>query len=125
TLSIQVATGDIDQSEMVSQIEISEASLLGGKLYLNGVELSIVGGKVVLTGSQLDYTDPQFVKPNGTLTYLPALNQSNTTINVSLAITATISTDTTPKELHQTLEVSILPIADTPSWSNSQFEYSA
>ncbi|EGQ9168524.1 RTX toxin [Vibrio cholerae] len=125
TLSIQVATGDIDQSEMVSQIEISEASLQGGKLYLNGVELSIVGGKVVLTGSQLDYTDPQFVKPNGTLTYLPALNQSNTTINVSLAITAIISTDTTPKELHQTLEVSILPIADTPSWSNSQFEYSA
>ncbi|KJY82981.1 RTX toxin [Vibrio galatheae] len=124
TLSIEVSTGDIDQQEQVTEIAISEASLQGGSIYLDGVLLTAVNGKVSLTGSQLDSSNPSLVVPNGTLTYLPPENQSDTTISISLAISAVISTDTVPRDLAESLDVSVLPIADTPEWGQSQFTYS-
>ncbi len=120
---VSVSTGDIDQSETVTAIEFSEASLNGGSLYLDGVLLQVVDGKVTLSGSQLTMIDSQFTGPNGQLTYLPALHESNTTSTVILAINAIISTDTVPKELTADIAVSVLPVADAPDWSDSVFTY--
>ena len=120
---VSVSTGDIDQSETVTAIEFSEASLNGGSLYLDGVLLQVVDGKVTLSGSQLKMIDSQFTGPNGQLTYRPALNESNTTSTVILAINAIISTDTVPKELTADIAVSVLPVADAPDWSDSVFTY--
>ncbi|WP_061040126.1 type I secretion C-terminal target domain-containing protein [Vibrio coralliirubri] len=120
---VSVATGDVDQSETVTAIEFSEASLNGGSLYLDGVLLQVVDGKVTLSGSQLVAIDSQFTGPNGQLTYRPALHESNTTSTVILAINAIISTDTDPKELTADVAVSVLPVADAPDWSASVFSY--
>ncbi|MEZ9288300.1 RTX toxin [Vibrio lentus] len=120
---VSVATGDVDQSETVTAIEFSEASLQGGSLYLDGVLLQVVDGKVTLSGNQLTAIDSQFTGPNGPLTYRPALHESNTTSTVILAINAIISTDTTPKELTADIAVSVLPVADAPDWSDSVFTY--
>ncbi|MCB5360345.1 T1SS-143 repeat domain-containing protein [Vibrio lentus] len=120
---VSVATGDVDQSETVTAIEFSEASLQGGSLYLNGVLLQVVDGKVTLSGNQLKAIDSQFTGPNGQLTYRPALHESNTTSTVILAINAIISTDTAPKELTADIAVSVLPVADAPDWSDSVFTY--
>ncbi|MEZ9157687.1 RTX toxin [Vibrio lentus] len=120
---VSVATGDVDQSETVTAIEFSEASLQGGSLYLDGVLLQVVDGKVTLSGNQLTAIDSQFTGPNGQLTYRPALHESNTTSTVILAINAIISTDTTPKELTADIAVSVLPVADAPDWSDSVFTY--
>ncbi|WP_299131131.1 RTX toxin [uncultured Vibrio sp.] len=120
---VSVSTGDIDQSETVTAIQFSEASLNGGSLYLDGVLLQVVDGKVTLSGSQLAAIDSQFTGPNGQLTYRPALHESNTTSTVILAINAIISTDTVPKELTADVAVSVLPVADTPDWSDSVFTY--
>ncbi|MGO2319181.1 MAG: T1SS-143 repeat domain-containing protein [Vibrio toranzoniae] len=120
---VSVSTGDIDQSETVTAIEFSEASLNGGSLYLDGVLLQVVDGKVTLSGSQLAAIDSQFTGPNGQLTYRPALHESNTTSTVILAINAVISTDTLPKELTADVAVSVLPVADAPDWSDSVFTY--
>ncbi|OMO32073.1 RTX toxin [Vibrio sp. 10N.261.45.E1] len=120
---VSVSTGDIDQSETVTAIEFSEASLNGGSLYLDGVLLQVIDGKVTLSGSQLTMIDSQFTGPNGQLTYRPALHESNTTSTVILAINAIISTDTVPKELKADIAVSVLPVADAPDWSDSVFTY--
>ncbi|MEZ9244162.1 Ig-like domain-containing protein [Vibrio lentus] len=120
---VSVATGDVDQSETVTAIEFSEASLQGGSLYLDGVLLQVVDGKVTLSGNQLTVIDSQFTGPNGQLTYRPALHESNTTSTVILAINAIISTDTIPKELTADVAVSVLPVADAPDWSDSVFTY--
>ncbi|MGR4998890.1 Ig-like domain-containing protein [Vibrio celticus] len=120
---VSVSTGDIDQSETVTAIEFSEASLNGGSLYLDGVLLQVVDGKVTLSGNQLTAIDSQFTGPNGQLTYRPALHESNTTSTVILAINAIISTDTVPKELTADVSVSVLPVADAPDWSDSVFTY--
>ncbi|MFA0147054.1 Ig-like domain-containing protein [Vibrio lentus] len=120
---VSVATGDVDQSETVTAIEFSEASLQGGSLYLDGVLLQVVDGKVTLSGNQLKAIDSQFTGPNGQLTYRPALHESNTTSTVILAINAIISTDTIPKELTADVAVSVLPVADAPDWSDSVFTY--
>ncbi|MEZ8640814.1 Ig-like domain-containing protein [Vibrio sp. NC2] len=120
---VSVATGDVDQSETVTAIEFSEASLQGGSLYLDGVLLQVVDGKVTLSGNQLTAIDSQFTSPNGQLTYRPALHESNTTSTVILAINAIISTDTVPKELTADIAVSVLPVADAPDWSDSVFTY--
>lgn len=121
-LSILVTTGDVDQSEEVTAIEISESSLSGGSLYLNGQLLSVVDGKVTLSSDQL-VTSGQFVTPLGVLTYRPALHESNTTSTVVLAVNAIISTSTDPKELSADIPVSVFPVADAPDWSNSVFVY--
>lgn len=123
TLTITVSTGDIDQNEAVSEITITEASLQGGTLYLDGVALVAVGGKITLSGTQLDATNPELVVPNGTLTYQPPLHQSDTTISISLAVGATITSDTGPRDLTESLDVSVLPVADTPEWGASVFTY--
>ncbi|MBY7729539.1 RTX toxin [Vibrio splendidus] len=120
---VSVSTGDVDQSETVTVIEFSEASLQGGSLYLDGVLLQVVDGKVTLSGNQLTAIDSQFTGPNGQLTYRPALHESNTTSTVILAINAIISTDTVPKELTADIAVSVLPVADAPDWSDSVFTY--
>ncbi|MEO9494676.1 MAG: Ig-like domain-containing protein [Vibrio splendidus] len=120
---VSVSTGDVDQSETVTAIEFSEASLQGGSLYLDGVLLQVVDGKVTLSGNQLTTIDSQFTGPNGQLTYRPALHESNTTSTVILAINAIISTDTVPKELTADVSVSVLPVADAPDWSDSVFTY--
>ncbi|MGR5467256.1 RTX toxin [Vibrio astriarenae] len=124
-LSITVILGDLDQGEVVESITISEASLNGGTLYLDGVELSAVGGFVTLSGTQLQSLVNDVYIPNGTLTYLPAENQSNTTTSISLEITATIrNADLSAKTLSNTLNVSVLPVADAPEWADdARFEY--
>ncbi|WP_139685346.1 T1SS-143 repeat domain-containing protein [Vibrio tasmaniensis] len=120
---VSVATGDVDQNETVTAIEFSEASLNGGSLYLDGELLKVVDGKVTLSGDKLVAIDGQFTGPNGQLTYRPALNESNTTSTVTLAVNAVISTDTLPKQLTASVAVSVLPVADVPDWSDSVFSY--
>ncbi|WP_408063557.1 RTX toxin [Vibrio pelagius] len=125
TIIVKVSTGDVDQSEQVSEIQFTEESLQGGSLYLDGELLEIVDGKVTLSGSQLIAIDEQFTGPNGVLTYRPALHESNTTSTIILAINAIITTDTLPKELSADISVSVLPVADAPDWADSEFSYQA
>ena len=123
-LHIVVTPGDNDQGEQVTSIQISEASLQGGTLYLNGEALTAVDGYITLTGDQLSSLPGEVaVFPNGDLTYVPPLNQSNTTTTISLDIGAVISTTNGDKLIDGTLDVSVLPVADAPEWAESTFVY--
>lgn len=123
-LAFFVATGDLDSSEQVENIQISEISLDGGKLIYDGVELIPVNGVFTFSVSQL-IAQGEFVGLRGVLKYLPPTHQSNTTISISLAVSALVSKDSgaTTYTLSDTLEVSVLPVADEPDWGSSQFEY--
>ncbi|MBP2698698.1 RTX toxin [Photobacterium sp. CAIM 1937] len=121
-LSIKVSLGDIDQNETLSTITISESSLAGGTLYLNGTLLTAVGGVITLS----DFVkEGDFFKPNGNLTYQPALDTAlNQQPVVNLDITATITTSTTDKVLNTNLTINVYPDADAPIWDETkEYEY--
>ncbi len=123
-LTIQVFLGDIDQNESLSTITISESSLAGGQLYLDGNLLTATNGVITLS----DFiSEGDFYKPNGVLTYQPA---SNTSVNqqdtVLLEITATISTNNQDKTLTKDLTIKVLPDADAAIWDEAKdYEYTA
>ncbi|MFA0087213.1 RTX toxin [Vibrio sp. 10N.261.51.F12] len=125
-IEFYVVLGDLDQNEQVSQVDIDAASLNGGTVLLGGVALSVVDGKVTIPSDQLVTIDGRFVTPAGALTFLPALNQSNTTSTTSIAISAIITTASgDDKTVSQELDVSVLPVADLPDWDESTFEYAS
>ncbi len=123
-LTIQVFLGDIDQNESLCTIKISESSLAGGQLYLDGNLLTATNGVITLS----DFiSEGDFYKPNGVLTYQPA---SNTSVNqqdtVVLEITATISTNNQDKTLTKDLTIKVLPDADAAIWDETKdYEYTA
>ncbi len=123
-LTIQVFLGDIDQNESLSTITISESSLAGGQLYLDGNLLTVTNGVITLT----DFIgEGDFYKPNGALTYQPAsdtaVNQQDTVV---LEITATISTNNQDKTLTKDLTIKVLPDADAAIWDEAKdYEYTA
>ncbi|WP_407083602.1 T1SS-143 repeat domain-containing protein [Photobacterium leiognathi] len=123
-LTIQVFLGDIDQNESLSTITISESSLAGGQLYLDGNLLTATNGVIILS----DFiSEGDFYKPNGELTYKPA---SDTSVNqqdtVALEITATISTNNQDKTLTKDLTIKVLPDADAATWDETKdYEYTA
>ncbi len=123
-LTIQVFLGDIDQNESLSTITISESSLAGGQLYLDGNLLTATNGVITLS----DFiSEGDFYKPNGELTYKPAsdtaVNQQDT---VLLEITATISTNNQDKTLTKDLTIKVLPDADAAIWDEAKdYEYTA
>ncbi|WP_117234609.1 RTX toxin [Vibrio maerlii] len=126
TLRIEVSRGDVDQGETVTEISIDAASLQGGILYLDGIALDIVDGKVTITNLTVDVGNPLLVVPDGVLTYRPAEHQSNTTLNpspISLIVGAVITADSGTRDLSEDLDVSVLPVADTPEWGSSTFTY--
>ncbi|MDR9827730.1 RTX toxin, partial [Vibrio sp. FNV 38] len=125
-INVTVILGDLDQNETVESISFTEESLNGGTLFLDGVELVASGGIITLLSDQLESFVGDIYRPNGTLTFLPPQHESNTTSTVDLDITATIKNgDGTSKILTNILNVSVLPVADTPLWNEgeSQFEY--
>nr|WP_305464922.1 type I secretion C-terminal target domain-containing protein [Photobacterium leiognathi] len=121
-LSIKVFPGDEDQNETLTSITISESSLAGGQLYLNGTLLTAVGGVITIT----DFIkDGNFYSPNGELTYQPApdaaINQQGM---VNLEITATISRDSGTTDLNKNLPIKVYPNADAPVWDETKdYEY--
>ncbi|PSW43784.1 RTX toxin [Photobacterium leiognathi subsp. mandapamensis] len=121
-LSIKVFPGDEDQNETLTSITISESSLAGGQLYLNGTLLTAVGGVITIT----DFIkDGNFYSPNGQLTYQPApdaaINQQGM---VNLEITATISRDSGTTDLNKNLPIKVYPNADAPVWDETKdYEY--
>ncbi|WP_434137318.1 Ig-like domain-containing protein [Photobacterium leiognathi] len=123
-LTIQVFLGDIDQNESLSTITISENSLVGGQLYLDGNLLTATNGVITLT----DFiSEGDFYKPNGDLTYKPApdtaVNQQDTVV---LEITATVSTNNQDKTLTKDLTIKVLPDADAAIWDETKdYEYTA
>ncbi len=123
-LTIQVFLGDIDQNESLSTITISESSLAGGQLYLDGNLLTATNGVIILS----DFiSEGDFYKPNGDLTYKPApdtaVNQQDTVV---LEITATISTNNQDKTLTKDLTIKVLPDADAAIWDETKdYEYTA
>ncbi len=123
-LTIQVFLGDIDQNELLSTITISESSLAGGQLYLDGNLLTATNGVITLS----DFiSEGDFYKPNGALTYKPtpdtAVNQQDTVV---LEITATISTNNQDKTLTKDLTIKVLPDADAATWDETKdYEYTA
>ncbi|WP_318438378.1 T1SS-143 repeat domain-containing protein [Photobacterium leiognathi] len=123
-LTIQVFLGDIDQNESLSTITISESSLAGGQLYLDGNLLTATNGMITLS----DFiSEGDFYKPNGELTYKPAsdtaVNQQDTVV---LEITATVSTNNQDKTLTKDLTIKVLPDADAAIWDETKdYEYTA
>ncbi|WP_305816297.1 T1SS-143 repeat domain-containing protein [Photobacterium leiognathi] len=123
-ITIQVFLGDIDQNESLSTITISESSLAGGQLYLDGNLLTATNGVITLT----DFiSEGDFYKSNGELTYKPApdtaVNQQDTVV---LEITATISTNNQDKTLTKDLTIKVLPDADAAIWDETKdYEYTA
>nr|WP_318520473.1 RTX toxin [Photobacterium leiognathi] len=123
-LTIQVFLGDIDQNESLSIITISESSLAGGQLFLNGTLLTATNGVITLS----DFiSEGDFYKPNGALTYQPApdtaVNQQDTVV---LEITATVSTNNQDKTLTKDLTIKVLPDADAAIWDETKdYEYTA
>ncbi len=123
-LTIQVFLGDIDQNESLSTITISESSLAGGQLYLDGNLLTATNGVITLS----DFiSEGDFYKPNGELTYKPAsdtaVNQQDTVV---LEITATVSTNNQDKTLTKDLTIKVLPDADAATWDETKdYEYTA
>ncbi|WP_411991313.1 hypothetical protein [Agarivorans sp. DSG3-1] len=121
-LSIEVRPGDTDQNETVTNILIDEASLNGGSLWLDNVQLIASGG--VFTITDLEIIDGN-AKPNGILTYQPAENESDTTSTVDILVSATIDTVSGNRTINADIAVSVLPVADTPVWDGaSQTIYS-
>ncbi len=121
-LSIKVFPGDEDQNETLTSITISESSLAGGQLYLNGTLLTAVGGVITITDFM---KDGNFYSPNGELTYQPApdaaINQQGM---VNLEITATISRDSGTTDLNKDLPIKVYPNADAPVWDETKdYEY--
>ncbi len=128
TIDIKVFVGDIDQGENVTEITIS--NLQGGTLYYNNVALvPDAGGTVTITDIQfVQLAGQEYFTPVLPITYLPKLNESNTTLTanvVALSVAATISRTGVADEIvdSETLQVSVLPVADTPEWGSSQLEY--
>ncbi|WP_039860836.1 type I secretion C-terminal target domain-containing protein [Photobacterium sp. SKA34] len=120
-LSIKVFPGDEDQNETLTSITISESSLAGGQLYLNGASLTAVGGVITITNF---IQDGNFYSPKGELTYQPALDAAiNLQGMVNLEITATISTNTDDKTLKKNLPIKVYPNADAPVWDAPETEY--
>ncbi|KJG40495.1 RTX toxin [Photobacterium angustum] len=120
-LAIKVFPGDEDQNETLTSITISESSLAGGQLYLNGTLLTAVGGVITIT----DFIqDGNFYSPNGELTYQPApdvaINQQGV---VNLEITASISKDSGITSLDKKLPIKVYPNADAPVWDSPETEY--
>ncbi|PSW66042.1 RTX toxin [Photobacterium leiognathi subsp. mandapamensis] len=121
-LSIKVFPGDEDQNETLTSITISESSLAGGQLYLNGTLLTAVGGVITIT----DFIkDGNFYSPNGELTYQPAPDAAiNLQGMVNLEITATISRDSGTTDLNKNLPIKVYPNADAPVWDETKnYEY--
>nr|WP_318418052.1 type I secretion C-terminal target domain-containing protein [Photobacterium leiognathi] len=121
-LSIKVFPGDEDQNETLTSITISENSLAGGQLYLNGTLLTAVGGVITIT----DFIkDGNFYSPNGELTYQPAPDAAiNLQGMVNLEITATISRDSGTTDLNKNLPIKVYPNADAPVWDETKdYEY--
>ncbi|WP_439787889.1 T1SS-143 repeat domain-containing protein [Photobacterium leiognathi] len=121
-LSIKVFPGDEDQNETLTSITISEISLAGGQLYLNGTLLTAVGGVITIT----DFIkDGNFYSPNRELTYQPAPDAAiNLQGMVNLEITATISRDSGTTDLNKNLPIKVYPNADAPVWDETKgYEY--
>ncbi|NUJ40964.1 Ig-like domain-containing protein, partial [Pseudoalteromonas sp. 0303] len=119
TITVTVTPGDIDQNETVTQIRIEESSLQGGKLLLNGSELTATGGYYVLSGSQLSIDANGVATINGALTFEPLADSSNQTQTVNLTIDATVTTDNGNREYNATQAVSVISVADTPDWDDT------
>ncbi|TMO78011.1 hypothetical protein CWC17_00475 [Pseudoalteromonas sp. S3785] len=119
TITVTVNPGDIDQNETVTQIRIEESSLQGGKLLLNGSELTATDGYYVLSGSQLSIDANGVATINGALTFEPLADSSNQTQTVNLTIDATVTTDNGNREYNATQAVSVISVADTPDWDNT------
>ncbi|WP_212747446.1 hypothetical protein [Pseudoalteromonas sp. S3776] len=119
TITVTVNPGDIDQNETVTQIRIEESSLQGGKLLLNGSELTATDGYYVLSGSQLSIDANGVATINGALIFEPLADSSNQTQTVNLTIDATVTTDNGNREYNATQAVSVISVADTPDWDNT------
>lgn len=130
-LPIRVFAGDNDNNEQVEEIRISVSSLEEGTLYLDEVELNDDNDDGYIS---LRFSDGQlreigsFAVPNGILTFQPADNIADNTLNVSLEISAIITSDVHPDgiflEGNNTLDINVLPVADAPEWTESStFNY--
>ena len=130
-LTIKVYVGDIDNNENVEKIIIKEASLGGGTLFLDGVQLTAVGGEYILSGSQITAIINGEAQPNGVLTFVPALNSSNQTASVTIDVEAEISKTTVEGDpvsgnVTNSGDISVISDADAPIWNEveSDFVYS-
>lgn len=126
SLTLNASPGDLDNNESITQIAFNLAGLQGGILTLDGIALNTdTNGNPILSGNQL-LTNPTdgSVQPNGDLVFTPALNTSNPTHQVQFQVEVTVNSDSGVRLHDDEFDVSVLPIVDSPSWSNtSVFEY--
>ncbi|XZG69626.1 Ig-like domain-containing protein [Chitinibacteraceae bacterium HSL-7] len=125
-VTLFVDRGDLDAGELVTQIKFDGAQLAGGKLYLDGVALAEDGsGNPYLSQSQLSgNAGTGYVIPAGVLTFVPALNSSQATVNPVLDAAATIDRGGAASDVESSRDAVVVSVADTPLWNGtSQFVY--
>ncbi|WP_373976341.1 type I secretion C-terminal target domain-containing protein [Chitinibacter sp. SCUT-21] len=130
-ISLYVDRGDLDNGETVTRITFDAGKLAGGTLRFNGVLLSVdASGNPYLDAAQLAIGSDDLVRPNGLLTFTPALNTSQSSYaspqsKPVIQAAATIAVDVGPDhQVQASRKVVVTSSADEPEWStNSQFTY--
>ena len=123
-LTLTADPGDIDDGESIQEIIFDNAKLQGSTLTLNGVVLptnadgdpylSVADGTLVVTN-----VTSQTVEPNGTLTFLPALNISDPTHDVDFDVKVVVQANSGERTTNADFNVNITPVVDEPVWDQA------
>ena len=121
-INMQINIGDFDNGESVSKVLIKVPTTSHGDFYYNGAALGIIveGGisYYVVPVTAFSTIDSINYTLNG-LTFIPTADYSTT--GISFPVKVTINTDTGVKsDVTSTLNISVLGIADTPTWDMAQ-----
>ncbi|MBT1446428.1 hypothetical protein KJI95_18190 [Shewanella sp. JM162201] len=125
-LDIFAYPGDKDENETISAIKIDAASLAGGSLFIDGIQIFPTGGTYLFAGGAL-LVDPLTGTANirGNLTYLPADDLSDATDSINIKITVTIDRNGSLSDTVTEVPISVVSVADAPEWdSSAEFSYS-
>ena len=125
-LEIVAYPGDKDENEQIVSIKLDSASLAGGSLFIDGIQIFPTAGEFIFSGGDL-LVDPitGTATIRGALTYLPADDLSDATDKVNLLVTVVIDRNGALSDVVTELPLSIISVADTPEWTqSSEFSYS-
>ncbi|WP_338590257.1 adhesin [Shewanella khirikhana] len=125
-LEIVAYPGDKDENEQVVAIKLDAASMAGGSLFIDGIQIFPAGGEYLFGAGALiiePITGTATIR--GTLTYLPADDLSDATDTINLLVTVVIDRNGVQSDVVTELPLSVISVADTPEWStDSEFTYS-
>lgn len=127
-LSIIANPGDTENGEVVTEIRINIASLNGGELTLDGIDIPDDGIDFIISGDTLLQVNLDgTTQPKGILLFDPAENTSDAIpsqeVIIGISVQIKESNNTLKPLIHSTIEVDIISVADKPEWDNDNSTY--